>query len=137
MENVFSRVVIKDTRNNVLVVQDRDCIWNFPGSKKEVNEAPVECTIREIQEEIGILVHELIEIFQGDFQFGDKNWRGHFYLASTVSGIPTIMEPEKIKGIKFIRSHSEADFPNINKLIANSSLIQEKQTKWITLPPLQ
>jgi len=47
------------------------------------------------------------------------------------------MEPEKIKGIKFIRSHSEADFPNINKLIANSSLIQEKQTKWITLPPLQ
>lgn len=36
MEKIFSRVLIKDEMNNILVVQDREDIWNFPGGKLEV-----------------------------------------------------------------------------------------------------
>lgn len=41
MTRSFSRMLIKDNSRNILVVQDRDNLWNFPGGKKEAGETPL------------------------------------------------------------------------------------------------
>jgi len=135
MEKVFSRVLIKDKDNNFLVIQDRAHVWNFPGGKQEMGETPMECAKREVEEEIGLHVHKLTEIFQGDFIFGEIKWRGHFYFADCVSGIPMMKEFEKIKGIRFIESFDLVIFPEqlietIHQL-SQSRLLQSKTTSWI------
>ncbi|MCM3597576.1 NUDIX hydrolase [Metabacillus idriensis] len=134
MQKVFSRVLIKDNNDNILVVQDRANIWNFPGGKKEIGETPFECAKREVIEEIGLHIHNLTEIFQGNYRFEDIQWRGHFYFANCVSGIPSMNELDKIKGIQFINSFDSADFPKelleITKQLFESPLLKEKSTIW-------
>ncbi len=91
--------MIKDQLQRVL---DREDEWNFPGGKQEKGETPKECAIREVEEEVGVHVHALTEIVQGDFRFGEDQWHGHFYVAESVSGIPTMREMDKIRGNRFI-----------------------------------
>jgi 8-oxo-dGTP diphosphatase len=135
MQKVFSRVVIKDTNDNILVVQDRMDLWNFPGGKLEINETPSDCAKREVREEIGLNVHELTEISQGDFCFGNIQWRGYFYFAESVSGIPLINELDKIKGIQFINTHEIVNFPKelseVIQQIFKNPLICQKSTLWV------
>ncbi|MGQ4672112.1 NUDIX hydrolase (plasmid) [Bacillus toyonensis] len=111
MQNSFSRVLIKDTSNKILIIQDRADVWNFPGGKQELNETPLECAKREVKEEIGLHVEDLTEIYQGNFRFGDTQWQGYFYFANSVSGIPFINELEKIKEIQFINRYEVINFP--------------------------
>jgi 8-oxo-dGTP diphosphatase len=86
MQNVFTRVLIKDKDNYLLIIQDRDNLWNFPGGKQETGETPYECATREVKEEIGINIHKLTEVYQGNFQFQSIRWQGYFYFAESVSG---------------------------------------------------
>ncbi|WP_430509859.1 NUDIX hydrolase [Gottfriedia solisilvae] len=135
MYKVFTRVLIKDKCNNILVVQDRANAWNFPGGKQEFGESPSECAKREVNEEIGLCIHKLTEICRGEFLFDNIKWRGYFYFANTVSGIPEINELEKIKEIKFIETPNTVNFPfeltKIIKQIFDSNLIREESTFWM------
>lgn len=134
MEAAFSRVIIKDTRNDILVVQDRADDWNFPRGKQEAGETPLECARREVKEEIGIDVGDLIEIYNGSFYFGDIKWQGYFYFANAASGIPIINEVDKIKGIQFIsdlksvKFHSELS--RIIEQLSGSKQLQTSTTTW-------
>ncbi|MEK5066768.1 NUDIX hydrolase [Cytobacillus sp. FSL R5-0596] len=134
MQYVFTRVLIKDTDNNILVVQDRASIWNFPGGKLESNETPIECAKREVKEEVGLYVSELNEIIHKDIYFENKKWHGYFYLATSVSGSPTLNEFDKIKGIQFVNNFEKVKFPlelsSITKEIFSSPSFQEKKTIW-------
>lgn len=85
MEKVFSRVLIKDEDHHMLVIQDRANNWNFPGGKQELGETPVECAKREIQEEIGLYIHQLTEVFQGDFISDILNGRAISILQSLLA----------------------------------------------------
>jgi 8-oxo-dGTP diphosphatase len=133
MKKVFSRVLIKDTSNNILVVQDRSDVWNFPGGKKELDETPSECAKREVSEEIGLNVHDLTEIYKGSFHFGDIEWQGFFYFAESVSGIPTMNELDKIKGIRFINRFEVVNFPKELSEVIPQMLesVESKSTFWV------
>ncbi|MED3318672.1 NUDIX hydrolase [Bacillus wiedmannii] len=134
MQNSFSRVLIKDTSNKILIIQDRAEVWNFPGGKQELNETPLECAKREVKEEIGLQVDDLTEIYQGNFCFGDTQWQGYFYFANSVSGIPFINELDKIKEIRFINRFEVIKFPleltEIIQQMLESPQFQTKLTNW-------
>ncbi|MEK3808082.1 NUDIX hydrolase [Bacillus sp. FSL H8-0547] len=134
MEPAFSRVLIKDTRNNILVVQDRADDWSFPGGKQEAGETPLECAKREVKEEIGIDVSDLIEICNGCFYFGDIKWHGYFYFANTASGIPAINEVDKIIGIQFINDLKSVKFHSeLSRIIdqmSGSKQLETSTTTW-------
>lgn len=135
MQNVFTRVLIKDEDNNILVIQDRANLWNFPGGKMELGEIPFECAKREVKEEIGLSVHKLTEVYQGNFRFDNIQWQGYFYFAESVSGIPSMNELNKIKGIRFVNSAEKVDFPvelsEIIEVIFENNLIYGKTTTWV------
>jgi 8-oxo-dGTP diphosphatase len=134
MQKSFSRVLIKDARHHILVIQDRADTWNFPGGKKEIDESPLECAIREVREEIGLLINDLTEIHQGDFNFGGTQWRGHFFFANAVNGVPVINELDKIKEIQYIDSFEKVSFPleilDIIQQIFESLQVQTMTTNW-------
>ncbi|MDI7741247.1 NUDIX hydrolase [Lysinibacillus fusiformis] len=135
MENLFSRVLIRDQENNILIVQDRGNLWNFPGGKLEYGETPEECAKREVQEEVGISVHGLTEIFRSDFYFGNTRWKGYFYFAESISGKPCINEADKIKGIRFVDTKEKVNFPvellGVMEKIFNGNLLNGKATNWV------
>ncbi|MDF2036418.1 NUDIX hydrolase [Cytobacillus oceanisediminis] len=135
MQKVFCRVLIKDESGNVLVVQDRTNLWNFPGGKQELGETPFECAKREILEEIGLTVYKLTEIYQGEFNFGNTEWKGYFYFAESVSGVPSMNEMDKIKGIRFVNSNDKVNFQielsGIIDKIFTGNLVYDKATFWV------
>lgn len=133
MKNIFTRVLIKDEDNSFLVIQDRTNIWNFPGGKLELGEMPFECAMREVEEEIGLRVHNLKEVYHGEFWFDNTYWQGYFYFAESVSGVPSIKE-FKIKGIQFVNSADKVNFAvelsEVNEVVFNNKHIYGK-TNWV------
>ncbi|MGP4072049.1 NUDIX hydrolase [Piscibacillus sp. B03] len=132
MRKSFSRVFIKDNNNNFLVIRDREHLWNLPGGKQEPGETPMECAKREVQEEVGLVVSDLKEVYKGDFVFGGIQWRGYFYLAKQIEGTPTINELDKIKDIQFIKDDQEVTFSSeITKVIQSTfDRYQLELVKW-------
>ncbi|MDH6365681.1 8-oxo-dGTP diphosphatase [Enterococcus sp. PF1-24] len=134
MKKEFSRVFIKDTVGDILVIRDRKGMWNFPGGKREIGESAVECAIREVQEETALTISDLEEIYTGDFLFEGVEWRGSFYFAKRVSGLPTLNEPNKIKGIQFIEDLNVVNFSSgLQTLladIAEKDILGERVTHW-------
>jgi 8-oxo-dGTP diphosphatase len=120
MLNCFSRVLIKDKNQNILAIQDRADIWNLPGGKQEIDESPSDCAKREVREEIGLEIYNLTELYRGDFNFEGTEWRGYFFFADSVRGVPFINELDKIKEIRFIDSFEKVSFP-----LEFSDIIQE------------
>ena len=133
-EHIFSRVLIKDKHNQMLVIQDREAEWNLPGGKLEYGETPIECAVREVKEEIGVQVNKLSVCFQGEFLFGDIKWQGYFYFAEVVKGLPVINELDKIRDIRFVSNLGSVNFaPQLSEVIdfmANDQHIQSKVTSW-------
>lgn len=135
MQKVFARVVIKNKNNHILVIQDREHFWSFPGGKQELGETPMECAKREIQEEVGLSVEQLVEIYQDHFYFDDVQWTGYFYFAEVVSGVLTNNEPYKIKEMRFVNRYEQAKFPpqldDLAQKIFLQHLIDDRQTAWL------
>ena len=132
MQKIFSRVVIKDENQKILIIQDTAMKWYLPGGKMEKNETPMECAIREIKEEINIDIQQLTELVQGDFSFYQTNWKGYFYFAEYAKGVPVVNEPDKILKVDFISNLTEVDFSEelAEVLIEIDKLISDKITLW-------
>lgn len=134
MKKVFSRVFIKDTAGDFLVIRDRADVWNFPGGKKEIGETTMECAIREVYEETALRVLQVEEVYQADFLFEEVKWEGHFYFAHQVSGRPTLNEPNKIKGVQFISELSSVEFsPSLASLfrwLSRQDNLKTEHTTW-------
>lgn len=50
MKKEFSRVLLKNQSDEILILKDRPDTWNFPGGKQELGESALECAIREMKE---------------------------------------------------------------------------------------
>ena len=61
-EKEFSRVLLKNQSDEILILKDRPDTWNFPGGKQELGESALECAIREMKEELAVEITELEEI---------------------------------------------------------------------------
>ncbi|MFV0556467.1 MAG: NUDIX hydrolase [Lactovum sp.] len=134
MEKVFSRVFLKNVTGDILIIKDRETMWNIPGGKQEAGESPIDCAIREVHEEIALVVSNLEEIYCDDFMFGDTKWKGHFYFAGVATGIPTLNEPDKIKGLQFIKNlelvNFSASLEPLFTYLSESNTLMEKKTSW-------
>ena len=63
---------------------------NAPGGKVEPGESPLQCAVRETQEETGVRVTEAVRMAELKFiEQADEQWLGHVFLASGYEGAPT------------------------------------------------
>ena len=131
----FSRVFLKDQSGDFLVIRDREGMWNIPGGKQELGESPIECAIREVHEETSLTISNLEEIYCSDLKFDNAEWRGHFFFANIVEGLPTLNEPNKIKGVQFITKLDEVNYSNgldpLFLFLSENNILESKHSKWI------
>ena len=76
--------------------------WSFPGGHLEFGESVIQCAIREVMEETGLILEnaEIIPIFTEDSYPGKQYIT--LYVYATARGEPIIMEPEKASDMMFL-----------------------------------
>ena len=96
--------------------------WEFPGGKIESGESPQEAVIRELEEEVGIVVTSLQPFDKLEYQFPDRHITLWFWLVDSWEGAPWGTEGQPGRWV----AHRElvadefppANVPVIEKLIA-------------------
>ncbi len=93
---------IRDDLGRVLLVKRRrqpeaGC-WGLPGGKVEAMETLQAATIRELREELGIVIRpqRILSVSDQIDHGRGEHWVSVVYLAALVSGMPEICEPDAL-----------------------------------------
>jgi 8-oxo-dGTP diphosphatase len=89
MIQVCCAIILKDAK--MLAVQRgpesiHPYLWEFPGGKILVEEAPKQCIIREIEEELNVRINVLFQIESVEFDYGIKQINLIAFVCKIVSG---------------------------------------------------
>lgn len=83
--------VIFDDKNSVLLCHRRDVdLWNLPGGMVELGEAPWECVVREIREEVGLDV--IVDRLTGIYSKKQKNDLIFSFVCKKVGGVESLSD---------------------------------------------
>jgi len=99
-------------------------LWEFPGGKVEAGERPEETLIRELKEELGILVKDacLAPLTFASHSYPDFHLLMPLYVCRRWEGIPTAQEGQNLKWVRPNRLKDypmpPADLPLISHLMA-------------------
>jgi 8-oxo-dGTP diphosphatase len=89
----------------------QDNKWSLPAGRHDGNESLPEAAARELLEETGLVVQpenlELVHVQHHKIGRDGKEWLGVFFLASSWTGIPTLLEPDKHDAIAWHEELSE------------------------------
>ena len=85
-------------------------LWEFPGGKVEAGEAPEECLVRELEEELGIVtkVACLAPLTFASHAYPQFHLLMPLYVCRRYDGIPTGREGQEIK---WVRVRDLRDYP--------------------------
>lgn len=73
--------------------------WEFPGGKRERDETPEQCLVREIQEELGVTI-AVGELFEDlSHVYPEKAVHLQFFICALVSGEPSPLDCAAVKWI--------------------------------------
>ncbi len=75
--------------------------WEFPGGKIEKGESPEECLVRELYEEMGIVIRVNTFIGESRFDYGNKYIRLLAYKVEHLSGDFRLLDHDKIRWLRF------------------------------------
>jgi mutator protein MutT len=74
-------------------------LWEFPGGKREANESPAECLVREIREELGIEISVGEPFEEITHAYPEKTVRLNFFLCKLRGGEPQRLDCAAFKWI--------------------------------------
>jgi 8-oxo-dGTP diphosphatase len=85
-------------------------LWEFPGGKVEPGERPEQCLIRELKEELGIIVREecLAPLTFASHSYPDFHLLMPLYVCRRWEGIVTAQEQQ---GLKWVRPGELKNYP--------------------------
>ncbi|MBI4895347.1 MAG: NUDIX hydrolase [Candidatus Aenigmarchaeota archaeon] len=84
--------VILDNISRILVIHRKDRHWEMPGGKVEQYETPNQTAIRELKEELNVMVNIEKDLGKKAFNDGSYEMEYAWFLATIVFGEPQIME---------------------------------------------
>jgi len=114
--------VIMDEHQQVLITKrpltvPQGGLWEFPGGKIELNESPEEALVRELEEELGIVVQSSRFLSEVSHQYVEKQVHLFVFHVTAFSGTPRCLAGQL--DMKFIdkKSLNPRDFPQANGAI--------------------
>ena len=90
--------------------------WEFAGGKVEQNETAEQAVIRELHEEVGIDVTELVHFLSLDHDYPDKSLKFDFFLVTAFVGDAYGKEGQPGKWVD-ISALNPNDFPEANAVV--------------------
>ena len=112
--NVVYALIFNEKTGQVLLVFNRDHnSWSMPGGAVEENETLEQATIREVQEETGLLVkiRDVVAINERFFQEDNEHAIFITFRTEIIGGKIFIENPDEISEIKWV------DIPTADKLM--------------------
>lgn len=84
-------------------------LWEFPGGKMEPGERPEQCLVRELREELGIMVKEdcLVPFAFASHDYGDFHLLMPLFLCRRWDGL---VQPQEGQRICWVRTQELSDF---------------------------
>lgn len=95
-------VVIKDKKLLIAQRKANDTYggcWEFPGGKREPDEAMEACLAREVREELGIEIRAREFFRQVDIEYSEKKIALFFYFCDWVSGDPKCLDCQDVRWV--------------------------------------
>ncbi|HDR16245.1 MAG TPA: 8-oxo-dGTP diphosphatase MutT [Desulfobacteraceae bacterium] len=74
--------------------------WEFPGGKQEAGETLRECLVREIREELDILVKPLALVMTSAYEYPQRRVVLYFFDCMQVSGSPRPVQGQELRWVK-------------------------------------
>lgn len=92
--------------------------WEFPGGKLEQGELPEAALIRELEEEVGIIVTEYQSFHRVDHEFEDRIITLYFYIVSAWDNEPYGKEGQDSRWVEQ-KTLVADEFPPANRIIVD------------------
>jgi 8-oxo-dGTP diphosphatase len=95
--------VIKDDEGKVLLIHRNTAKrtqWEIPGGEIDPGETPEQTAVRELKEELGIVVELVRHIGTKLFEEDGKHHEYHWFEAKIVKGKPHLTEPEEYDDLR-------------------------------------
>ena len=94
--------VLLDREGNVLITRrpegaDLAGWWEFPGGKIEIGESPLQGLIRELDEELGIVVHAVAALVTYEFEYPERVVNLHALQVTDYTGQPSGKEGQPLQ----------------------------------------
>lgn len=99
--------------------KDQQLKWEFPGGKVEANESPEECLLREIREELGILIRIIEPFSPQDHDYGTHSIRLLPFLCSYESGALSLSEHQDARWLTI------SELPGLDWAAADIAVVEE------------
>lgn len=100
-------------------------LWEFPGGKVEQGELSEDCLLREIQEELNILIRIVIAMSPCEFFYSpDKAIRLLPFLCTWESGLIQLLEHEEVRWL------TKEELFSVNWASADLPIVQELDRFW-------
>jgi len=117
--------VLVDADNRILLAQrpkgrSMAGLWEFPGGKLEQGETPEGCIIRELREELGIVVKQpcLAPLTFASHAYEDFHLLMPLYVARRWQGVPTPLEGQELVWVRLNELRSYPMPPADEPLVA-------------------
>ena len=95
--------------------------WEFPGGKRELNEERLDTLKRELQEELGIAIHEAEPLVSYAHEYADRTITLDLWFVTRYEGVPQSLEGQNLRWVKLDELDSvgllEADAPMVAPLL--------------------
>ncbi|MDH5433553.1 MAG: 8-oxo-dGTP diphosphatase MutT [Gammaproteobacteria bacterium] len=126
MKKIHVAAAVIFSQNRILIAKRPDNkeqggLWEFPGGKLEQHESSIQCLLRELREELDIVIENPDFYHQEIYKYPDKQVTLDFYFIREFSGLAKGNERQEIKWVDPVEL-SNYSFPPANEQLVKKLL---------------